>query len=243
MENEIEQNLNEDNSIKSLNAFKPDFKGQKLKKNRKFIEWKNKMIEKYGNNSKLFYCIYDNIYFYVTNEDCKSKPYYKSKCSICNRPICYFCSRYIRNKFDHGKCCIKRRIYYILFDDGYSIINPVFESDAEQFGGLLLMFIIPIISFMYFVAYFSIVFFYKLSIKNTNQKEGYLCIYEGTFKSTNLFFTVIGFNVAFAFALSIPFTIIDTYFKILLFLINIPFKNYPLKFYLGILFTGLRGSL
>ena len=32
MENEIEQNLNEDNSIKSLNAFKPDFKGQKLKK-------------------------------------------------------------------------------------------------------------------------------------------------------------------------------------------------------------------
>ena len=38
------------------------------------------MLKKYGNDAKLFNCIYDNLYFYVPYNDCKSMPYYLRKC-------------------------------------------------------------------------------------------------------------------------------------------------------------------
>ena len=50
----------------------------------------------------------------------------------------------------------------------------------------------------------------------------------------------IAINVGFAFTLAIPFFIIDIYFKILLLIISLPFKNYPLKYYFGILYQGFR---
>ena len=243
MENEREENINEKMILNSENAFKKEYNGQSLKKNSKFIDWKNRMLSMYGNDAKLFYCKDDNINFYGTNDDCKSFPYYKSKCPICKKSICYYCSRFTHDICDRGTCCIKRRVYCIFVQDGFSVINPKNPKDGE-IGWRIKIFLTPILSFMYFVAYFSIVFYYKLSIANVEKNDGYYGIYEGAIKKSHcLFFCIIGFNVAFAFALSISFLILDTYLKILILLISFPFKMYPIKYYFGIMFEGLRGSL
>ena len=107
---------------------------------------------------------------------------------------------------------------------------------------------INIISYSYFKFYvfcsvFLCRFYYKLLGKNAKGQNGYLIIYEGPIKNTSLFFTFIGFNSAFAFFLSIPFLIIDYYLKTLILLISLPFKLYPLKYYFGIMYEGLRGNL
>lgn len=124
MENEREENIN-DKMIFSQNIFKLKYKRQALKRNAKFIVWKNKMLTIYGNNSKLFNCIYDDIYFYGTNDDYKTKPYYKSNCPICQKSICYYCSRYTKDNFDKGDCCIKRKIYCILVQDDFWVKKEV----------------------------------------------------------------------------------------------------------------------
>ena len=87
-------------------------------------------------------------------------------------------------------------------------------------------------------------FFIINYLKNVEKNDGYYGIYEGAIKKSHcLFFCIVGFNVAFAFALSISFLILDTYLKILILLISFPFKMYPIKYYFGIMFEGLRGSL
>lgn len=243
MENEKESKLIEVNNLQSKNVFKLEYKGQSLKGNQNFIDFENKMKKDLGTNAKLFKCIYDNIYFFASNEESKTLPYYKAICPLCNRSICYFCSRFTRDKFDHGACCVQRRTYCMLFQDIYGVINPKFKKDGD-YSWQFKIFFIPIIHFMYFVALFSVAFFYKLSVKNSKEDDGYLGIYENAIKGSHRkFFTIIGFNVAFAFFLSIPFFISETLIKILFLLISLPFKNYPLKLYFGILLEGLRGSL
>jgi hypothetical protein len=243
MENEKESKLNEINIVESKNVFKLDYNGQSLKGNKNFIDWENNMKKELGSNAKLFKCIYDNIYYFVSDVECKTIPYYKAKCPLCNRSICYFCSRYTKDNFDQGKCCMTRRTYCMLFQDIYAVVHPKFKSDGN-YSWQLKIYFFPIISFMYFVAFFSIVYFYKLSVKNSKSDDGYLGIYENAIKNSHRrFFTIIGFNVAFAFCLSIPFTIFGTYFKILFLLISFPFKFYPLKLFFGIMLEGLRGSL
>ena len=237
MENEIDRDLCDENKSNSEFAFKLDYSNQTLKGNKQFQDWKIRMLKIYGNNAKLFRCKYDNCYFYQSNKECKTKPYYKANCPICNLSICYYCLRNSDNLYDRGECCIKRRIYCIIFQDGYAFIKPEESDDVNCYYSILAIIFIPIISFMYFIAYFSVVFFYKLSKKNS---EG---IYENIFNSASSLFTEIGINVGFAFALSIPFIIIDIYFKILLLIISLPLKNYPLKIYCGILYQGIRGSL
>ena len=126
----------------------------------------------------------------------------------------------------------------MLFQDGYSLIKPERYDDPDDYYSFLKIFFIPIVSFMSFVAYFSATFFYKLYLKN----EGSTCesIFYKNDNHGRFFLTEIVVNVGIAFVLSIPFLIIDIYFKILLLIISLPFKNYPLKYYFGILYQGLR---
>ena len=233
MENENDSELYNKNISNPECAFKLDYSNQSLKDNIEFQNWKIQMIKRYGNDAKLFKCKHDNCYFYETNKECKTRPYYLAYCPICNQQVCYYCLSNGSDPYNRGKCCVKRRIYCMLFQDGYSYIKPQPTDDVKSYHSFLKMFFIPIISFMYFVAYFITTYFYKLSMKN-----GYP--YESIFNDSKLFFTEIYINVGFAFTLSIPYLIIDIYFKILLLIISLPFKNYPLKYYFGILYQGLR---
>ena len=238
MENENNSELCDKNISNSECAFKLDYPNQPLKENKKFQNWKIQMLKRYGKDAKLFKCNYDNCYFYGTNKECRTKPYGSAYCPICSRSICYYCLEYNNDSLDRGRCCVKRRIYCMFFQDGYSFIKPDQYDEPDAYYSFLIIFFIPIISFMYVVAYFSATYFYKLYMKN---KGG---TYESIFyKSDNngrFFFTEIVVNVGIAFALSIPFLFIDIFFKILLLIISLPFKNYPLKYYLGILYQGIR---
>ena len=239
MENENDNELCDKNIYNSECAFKLDYSNQSLKENKEFQNWKIQMLERYGNDAKLFKCKYDNCYFYGTNKECKTRPYKSAYCPICNRSICYYCLRSCgEGSCDNGRCCVKRRIYCMFFQDGYSFIKPGQYDDVDAYYSFLKIFFIPIIFFMYVVAYFSATYFYKLYRKNKNST------YEGMFyqddNNGRFFMTEIVVNVGIAFALSIPFLIIDIYFKILLLIISLPFKNYPLKYYFGILYQGIR---
>ena len=238
MENENDSELDDKNISNSECVFQLDYSNQSLKENKKFQKWKIQMLKKYGNDAKLFKCKNDNCYFYGSNKECKTKPLGAAYCPICRRSICYYClSISYDDSLDCGKCCVKRRVYCMLFQDGYSFIKPEPNDDADAYYSFLKMFFIPIFSFMTFVGYFSIVLFYKLYMKDGP-------IYENIFykddRHARLFTTEISINVGIALILSIPFLIIDIYFKILLLIISLPFNNYPLKYYFGILYQGLR---
>ena len=66
MENDIENHLSNINEMKTDNMLMLDYDGQSLKDNLKFNSWKNIMLQKYGNDAKLFKCSYDAIYFYCS---------------------------------------------------------------------------------------------------------------------------------------------------------------------------------
>ena len=83
MENEFQANLTEKEDINPPNIFKLDYEGQSLKDNIKFELWKTKMLNKYGNNAKLYKCKIDNIYFYSS-----IKNNFGMGCPSCQNLIC-----------------------------------------------------------------------------------------------------------------------------------------------------------
>ena len=98
---EIDSNYNLIEKNKNFeNIFKLDYKEQNLNNNLNFIKWKNEMLEKYGRDAKLFKCVKDNLFFYVSNRDTKGDHLHLGKCPQCQRFICFFCTRegYIKIK-------------------------------------------------------------------------------------------------------------------------------------------------
>ena len=71
-------NFNENNLLEKENIFIPDYFHQSIQNNNKFKTWENLMLQKYGNNARLFKCTVDKLYFYVSNEECMEYPYYSS---------------------------------------------------------------------------------------------------------------------------------------------------------------------
>ena len=244
MENDLELNINEKQNEKSSDIFKLEHSNQKLKNNIHFIKWRNDMLKKYGNDAKLFKCIDCNNYFYVSNDKCKTIPLYLSECPSCHLSICYFCSCPTYNKYDHGRCCIKRRIYCMLFQDGFTFISLKEDDWEEDYKSIFKLFLFPLLNFIGLVAMFSTSFYYKLQISHKlfikHKRHGTKIpgIYEG---HLDLLMFVIIINSAFAIALSFSYIILDIYIKIILLLISSIFKNYPIKYYLGIINEGLEG--
>ena len=231
MENEKENNLIA--SILPDNAFKKEYASQNLSKNIEFRNWKNKMIQKYGRNAKLFKCNKDNILFYTSNEDCKSYPFYQSICPCCNNPICYYCHRYGRDSYGNGLCCLSRKFYCFFFQDGLALINQ--DYDPDYFHKSLFYFLIPGINLLFFMATMHIQLFYKLSLKNDENYEGYLRNYEDRYnKNYTTLQILVGIDIAFSVVLAFSYVLLNIYFIIIMLIISIPFKLFPMKYYIGI---------
>lgn len=226
MENDIENHLTNINENKTDNMFMLDYDGQSLKDNSKFNSWKNIMLQKYGNDSKLFKCSYDAIYFYCPYESFKKLPLCSSKCPTCNQPICYYCSKIGHNNNSFGDCCLKRRLYYKLFYDGFLFINL---EDSDELKIYFVLFLLPICTFFLFICIIFMDFFYKL---RKNKFE-----YYDNLENT-IFWISRMINGLMAFMLSITYMVHSFYFKIFLLVISIFTKNYPIKYYLGIIRGG-----
>ena len=225
MENDIEIHLTSINDMKTDNMFMLDYDGQSLKNNAKFNLWKDIMLQKYGNDAKLFKCFYDAIYFYSPYESFRKLPLCSSNCPSCNRPICYYCSRVANDNNSFGDCCLKRRLYYKLIYDGFLFINL---KESEKLKFYFLLFLFPICTFFLFTCFIYMDFFYKLR-KNIVQ------YYDN---GGNLFWISRLISGLIAFILSIIYMVHSFHFKIFLLVISIFTKNYPIKYYLGIIRGG-----
>ena len=167
MENEINVLINQDNNdISNELYFKKDYHDQKIDdKNWNFLKNKQSIITTYGENAKLFQCLKDDIYFFSSEQDCKSYPFYRQICPICKKQICFYCSKFIYEKdgdIEKGTCCLKRRLKYLFFYDGYIYINHTTQKYINNFYRALMYFILPIISFIFMGTSFQRILFETL---------------------------------------------------------------------------------
>ena len=90
---------------------------------------------------------------------------------------------------------------------------------------------------LFFIDEICVSFFYKLTLKNTLRSDSYYELnYEDNVQK-NYYFVLqllVVINIAFAVMLSIPYILLSIYFIIFLLVISIPFKNYPVKYFIGI---------
>ena len=220
MENDIENHLtNNINEMKADNIFKLDYNGQSLKNNLKFNSWKDIILQKYGNDAKLFKCSYDGIYFYCSYESFRKLPLCSSICPSCNQSICYYCSKIAHNYNSFGDCCLRRRIYYKLFYDGFLFIKILFFA-----------IFISYLHFFFLQGAACVDLFYNNLRKNKSE------VNQEYYDNGGKIFCISRLiNALMAFMLSIIYMIHSFYFKIFLLVISIFTKNYPIKYYLGII--------
>ena len=124
MENEINDNdeylMKNDSKIDKGIVFELEYSNQQINNNIKYKKWEKKVKDKYGNNIRLLRCLRDKIIFCANKNDKEDDPC-TAKCPLCQKLICFYCSRYSLYEMFIGNCCLKRGIYYLFF------VNP-FES-------------------------------------------------------------------------------------------------------------------
>ena len=187
----------------------------------------------YGNDAVLFKCQKDKIYFYSSKVECQKIPMYKQICPICKLTICYYCSRHINDDYDNGRCCLSRRFYCAINQDGFLVINKHYNYAYPEIWNI---FILPILSLIHFIGVVSSCFYYSMRIYDKENNK-FIYNYENKIRdNTFIFVILIIFNVLFAIMLSIPYIVFDFYFKILIFIFSIFTKFYPVKFYLSLVY-------
>ena len=242
MENETNINLIENKESEDI--FKLDYYEQNYNTNAEFRRWRNSMMIKFGRNSRLFKCMDDEILFCSTNEDCKNFPFYQSKCPLCKNHICFFCHRSSTDSFGPGTCCLRRRFYCTFFQIGFDLINPI---DREHYYGhdfhkALIFYFIPGINLLFFIAEMHVSLFYKLGLKNYKPKKynKYIKDYELRYKKNYKTLQIlVGIDIAFSIALTFSYILLNLYFIIILTIISLPFKLYPMKYYISIAYRNI----
>ena len=226
-------NFNENALLEKENIFIPDYFNQNVQNNNKFKTWENVMLQKYGNNARLFKCTKDKIYFYVSNKDCMENPYYSSKCPICNNIICYICFRNSTSiDMELGKCCIRRRLYYLFHLEG-----PIKDFKYELDCGIII-YLIPFLNMIFIIGGISYIFFYNMIFFHDDKSTSYEIRISTKYCIT--FFLLFIINVFFAVALSICFLIYNIYFILIIWMISFPFKLIPIKYITRIFDIGLE---
>jgi len=139
-----------------------------------------------------------------------------------------------------GKCCIRRRLYYLFHQDSQKYINPIgpLKKYAGKFENIIIAYLIPFINMIYIIGAISSMFFYKMYAFYDDK----FTTYEIRIKSKHyitfpLFFVI---NALFAITLSISFFIYNIYFLFIIWIFSLPFKLIPIKFIAGILNRGLE---
>ena len=98
------------------------------------------MLKKFGEKSNYFYCKKDEIFYWVDYNTIKRYIYFVA-CPICKYRICQFCSSTYRK---YRICCLKRKIYSLLFVGGPSYLKNEYIFE----GSYLYCILIPGLSFV-----------------------------------------------------------------------------------------------
>ena len=206
MENDSkEKEIYEDNSISNENMFRIEYKGENLKKNQNFLNWKNMIFEKYKENAKLFYCDKDKVFFCTNWETYQS--FFFRKCPICGKYICYFCGQ------SNIDCCLKRKIYKK---------TEIFIVTKNIFREILCIYFIPYLNSLYIIA--SLLLYFLDRETSRNYSYFFIICLLAIILSIPYFFTSIIF-LSILGVISIPFNFFP--FKVFAgFLVgNLPIKT------------------
>ena len=212
--------------------FNFDYENQKLNDNIAFREWKESIITKYGKDSKIVKCLEDKIFFFIKYIDINEKDNYLIKCPICKKYICYYCSfnynfNYYPNPIEEKFCCFKREVSTCIYK------ASKFIKDDEEIDCDYILILIPWLNFL-FIIFIIFHFIFSIGIKtskqNKNEYDEYLK--KNIFKDNTYAHSIV---VSTSFLLSIPLIVFDIYFILLLIIISIPFKFYPIKYLIGLL--------
>ena len=221
-------------NTKNENIFALDYLNQKIDNNADFQKWKRKMLVKNGNDAKFFKCNQDMIYFCTTYYDCLRSPSFKGKCPICSKDICLFCSNNYKERSDWIQCCIRRALNKAIF---YYSLRYIKRYDDVPFDDHIhiIIFVPGINLLVLFIKCMDILYLDLPTKKSISDNNGKLYSFRERLEEGCVF--VIFFILIFAigFTLCISFLIYNIYLIILLFIISIPFKFYPLKYYYGII--------
>ena len=241
---EIDKDSNNNLILDNFNledVFKLDYKGQDINKNLNFKSFKNSMFKKYGNKGKIFHCKKDDIFFCC---DCSKYPYYEGICPLCHESMCYFCSN--TNKYYHSQCCLKKRTYYMIhLDTGVFFGVEQYElNKPPDFFELYIFWLIPFINLVYFIGGIHTGTFYKLTTKRKYPGHEFLN-YEHYTKGIveghcDYFLLILAMDVLCTIFLSFCFILFNIYLTIVLLLISIPFKFYPIKCLFGLGYCGWK---
>ena len=166
------------------------------------------------------------------------------KCPLCKNHICFFCHRSSTDSFGPGTCCLRRRIYCTFFQIGFDLINPI---DREHYYGhdfhkALIFYFIPGINLLFFIAEIHVSLFYKLGLKNYKPKKynkyirNYELRYNKNYKTLQI---LVGIDIAFSIAITFSYILLNLYFIIILTIISLPFKLYPMKYYISIAYRNI----
>lgn len=236
MENESNDN-NEHLNDSEGNVFELEYANQPIKNNIKYENWEKRMKDKNGNNIRFLRCLKDKIIF-CANKNEKTDDPLTAKCPLCKDSICFYCSKYSLYEMFIGNCCLRRGIYYLFF------VNP-FESYLKcglpelPDCILLVIFFIPYVYLPFFIKLCYLFFFEGLpKITSDDEGDGELVSYGEYYheEKEKTYYIVQYIHTTFAFLISIPFTLIDFEFHLLLVLVSIPFIGIPILYYLGMIY-------
>ena len=236
MENEGNENIiNLNEKFEQNNIFNLDYAEQNINNNNKYKLWKESILKIYGNDAKLFRCTQDKIIFYSSYDKIFDDSIYLCRCPICKKKICYFCSSIGILK---DICCYKRSIYYLYFKKGLSFIKKVnkyedmhlLSQDYTILFTLIPGFNLFLIIFLYIDAALLKLITKDIVFDDKGKREIYLDRYYR--KGIGHFFTIPCFLMASL--LSLVLFVLNFYIILFILLISVPFKLYPLKYYLAI---------
>ena len=230
MEISLESNLESTNE----DIFKLDYGSQNYENNSEFKKFQNSMHNKYGKKIKLFKCIKDKILFY---HDCSNYPFYEAKCPCCSKSICYFCS--CSNSYPQQNCCIKKRVYYLFKVNGLLFFDSYpghFEYRRPEFKESLLYAIVPFVNLLYFIGCIHALLFHRMRYKNDKKFDynDYNGLMTGIDKNSYYYLTFCIFEIICSIFIAITLFVLNLYFTIIIIIISIPFKFYPMKYLFAI---------
>ena len=244
MDNEISQDIKEDLININSNYFKLDFPNQKIENIPLFEKFKKQKLKELGNDSKLFHCKIDNIYFYVSKIDCKTESFYYKQCPLCNKYICYFCQRTTPRAIDNS-CCIKLNLYYLFCYKGFEYFDGIKNLDQikrQDFYIVLIIFFIPFIFlFILFIEATNALAF-GLLLKNKKWSHEVRYFYDKYSDYYSRYYHsyayILKLLIIESICYSICYTIYSIYFNIFILFISLFSNFYPLKYCIGIIING-----
>ena len=132
-------------------------------------------------------------------------------------------------------------MHSFFFKNGLRLINPVDEGNYHSdFDLYLCLFLIPGINLLFFMASMHALLFYKLSLSNKEGNNRYFISYESRLKRKKMIFKIlVGIDIAFSVVLTFSYVLLNIYFIIIMLIISVPFKLYPMKYYMGIAYQPL----